>query len=369
MNNVMEEMTEKIQYRADLKGVHRTTEPHTGPVHIKAEPVPYSGGRGFSHYTPYTYVRIKEEPVSYDERNFPDFTDHLQSPPTLIKKELVRRDGQCTNPGLSAPTYHPPYPIHRVKEEPMLYNGERFTDSYFYTPVDHRQQYPSTHIKKDGLYGQKINYDSHQRIYASQKSYSCYECGKGFTRRTHYITHQRIHTGEKPFSCSDCGKNFSQRSYFVSHQRIHTGERPFCCLKCSKSFRIKSSLNKHARTHKLENPYTCPLCRKTFMHKGHFMAHQRIHMEEKRFSCPYCGKAFIHHGHFVAHQRIHTEEKRFSCSYCDKSFIHHGHFVAHQRVHTGEKPFPCSDCGARFSTHHNLVVHQRLHSTPAISFY
>ncbi|XP_066443895.1 gastrula zinc finger protein XlCGF8.2DB-like [Eleutherodactylus coqui] len=346
-----------------LEHTHMPTAPPTGHINMKAEAVSCDGadlfdnGAGlFTDHVPFLYVRVKEEPFSSDGRT--DLGDH----PIHIKKEVVSCDrGQSSDPSVSAPTDRTHYWLHHIKEEPGFYYGENFTG--------HNPDYASPHGKKDGQFRQEVNVDVQQKIYTQQKSFSCCECGKGFTRRTHYVTHQRIHTGVKPFSCSDCGKSFSRRSYFVSHQRIHTGERPFCCFTCSKGFRIKSSLNKHLRTHRLDNPYTCPLCRKSFIHKGHFVAHQRIHMEEKRFSCSYCGKVFIHHGHFAAHQRIHTEEKRLSCSYCDKSFIHHGHFVAHLRVHTGEKPFTCSVCGACFSTHHNLGVHQRLHSAPAISFF
>ncbi|KAG8548437.1 hypothetical protein GDO81_025358 [Engystomops pustulosus] len=363
----MGDMTEKMYFRdeLDLEGTH-PADIAKNAIHMKAEPILYREGnlsdsdggffRGSYRTLPYTYVHIKEEPVSYDERA--DFTDQLQAPPTHIKKEQVSCDrGPSTDPNspYRLPTVHTQYPFHRIKEESALCDEENLTGHYIYTSAAHYQQCPITDVKRDGYFGQALSLDD------QQKSFSCR------TRRTHYMTHQRIHAGE--FSCPDRGKSFSQNSYFVAHQRIHTGERPSSCFKCSKSFRLKGSLNKHLRSHKLDNPYTCPMCRKSFIHKGHFVAHQRIHTEETRFSCTYCGKAFIHHGHLVAHQRIHTEEKKFSCPYCDKSFIHHGHFVAHQRVHTGEKPFPCPECGTCFSTHHNLVVHQRLHSSPAISFF
>ncbi|KAM4614118.1 uncharacterized protein O3C94_022156 [Discoglossus pictus] len=173
-------------------------------------------------------------------------------------------------------------------------------------------------------------YNSHQKINANEKPFTCSVCGKCFTHKSSLNTHQRIHTGEKPFPCSECGKCFRKNSNLVSHQRIHTGQKPFSCTECGKCFSWKSNLVLHQITHKGEKP----------------------------FACSECGKCFIQNSDLVRHQKIHTGEKPFACSECGKCFNRNSNLVTHQKSHTGEKPFSCVKCGKCFIQKSNLMVHR-----------
>ncbi|XP_073420900.1 gastrula zinc finger protein XlCGF66.1-like [Dendrobates tinctorius] len=204
------------------------------------------------------------------------------------------------------------------------------------------KQVPSS----DSLLTTKEN-QCHQRDIKKQtapkakKPFSCSECGKCFTWKSHFVNHQRTHTGEKPFSCSECGKCFTWKSHFVNHQRTHTEDKPFSCSECGKYFTWKSRFVTHQRTHTGEKPFSCSECGKCFAQKSHFVIHQRTHTGEKPFSCSECGKCFNNKTDCVKHQRTHTGEKPFSCSECGKCFSKISNCVKHQRTHTGEKPFTC----------------------------
>ncbi|XP_053307063.1 zinc finger protein 845-like [Spea bombifrons] len=298
------------------------------------------------------------------------------------------------------------YPVTRIKEESALCEGGGFIDPNISTSRDNTQlQYTSTLIKnesgtyEEGSLSLKMSKmetcsdaSSHppfqadhptksvhncseslesftstsdlssQESHNGDKTFSCPDCGKGFTQSAHLLTHQKSHTGEKPFSCSECWECFTDKLSLFRHQIIHTGERGFSCPECGKCFTRSSRLVRHQFLHTGEKPFTCSDCGKDFTHKSKFLKHRRIHTGERPFSCSDCGKCFTDKSTLDRHRRIHTGEKPFACPECGKSFIQRSILVTHLRIHSGEKPFACSVCGKRFSQNANLLKHQLIHT-------
>ncbi|KFO25065.1 Zinc finger protein 57 like protein [Fukomys damarensis] len=111
--------------------------------------------------------------------------------------------------------------------------------------------------------------------------FSCYTCGKGFSKISYLHSHQFVHSPRKTNSCGQCGKLFRNPKALSYHRRMHLGERPFCCSLCDKTYCDASGLSRHRRVHRGYRPHSCPVCGKGFRDQSELKRHQKIHQNQE----------------------------------------------------------------------------------------
>ncbi|XP_069058956.1 zinc finger protein 182-like isoform X2 [Pleurodeles waltl] len=228
--------------------------------------------------------------------------------------------------------------------------------------IDSLTAYPSESGSMSENESNTCSPKTQQGIPKSESSFTCTDCGKRFSGKTHLLMHQQIHTGVRPYQCTECEKSFNQKGNLVTHLRIHTGVKPFHCTMCEKSFNQKGNLLTHLRIHTGGKPFQCTVCEKSFTQKHVLLMHQCTHTGVRPFQCTECDKSFIRKNNLKEHQIIHKGERAFHCNVCEKSFTYKQNLIAHQRIHTGERPFQCPQCEKSFTRKRYLLNHQNSHT-------
>ncbi|XP_040593822.1 zinc finger protein 20-like [Mesocricetus auratus] len=196
----------------------------------------------------------------------------------------------------------------------------------------------------------------------AKKSYTCKQCGEGFTHRIPLRRHEKSHSVKKPFMCELCGKGFARMGNLLRHKMNPNCEKAFLCSHCGKTFSRSACLRRHARIHSGEKPYVCEQCGKTFLHSVYFQIHRRSHTGEKPYVCKQCGKAFTASRYLHIHEQNHAGEKRYVCKQCGNAFSFWNQFQKHKVIHSGVNPFVCKQCGKNFTCSGSLKTHERIHT-------
>ncbi|XP_054566226.1 zinc finger protein 446 isoform X2 [Eptesicus fuscus] len=114
---------------------------------------------------------------------------------------------------------------------------------------------------------------------ARGKRYTCEQCGCGFDWKSVFVIHHRAHRGgpgaPKPlqgprepgaprpprrapparsYTCAECGRGFSWKSQLVIHRKSHAAHQRHVCGDCGRGFDWKSQLVIHRRGHRPRDP-------------------------------------------------------------------------------------------------------------------
>ncbi|XP_078514829.1 uncharacterized protein LOC144773579 isoform X4 [Lissotriton helveticus] len=176
--------------------------------------------------------------------------------------------------------------------------------------------------------------DVHKTFHAGERLLTGSECGHGFMTHQGLTEHQTCHAGNAR------GGQFEG----YDAERARASEKSFSCTQCGRSFFCFSQWKAHIPCHKREPPYSCGECGQTYSLNSDLIAHRKSHIQqqinqiEKQLECSDCG-SFINTNGLVSHQRycakIHT--KIHTCSACGAGFHNVFDLDKHKQTHISLK--------------------------------
>ncbi|KAH3696333.1 hypothetical protein DPMN_083796 [Dreissena polymorpha] len=148
------------------------------------------------------------------------------------------------------------------------------------SPRNHKCPYcDKSFNRKDHLKNHMVTHDPNKKTWKCEvcmKEY-CYS----FSYRTHMAIH-RAERGET-LSCGICKKEFENKEQLLFHLKVHTGaraaknttERTHTCFDCGKKFFTRKDVKRHSVTHTKRKDYLCQHCPQRFGRKDHLTRHLR----------------------------------------------------------------------------------------------
>ncbi|KAM3165258.1 Transcription factor IIIA [Lachancea thermotolerans] len=203
------------------------------------------------------------------------------------------------------------------------------------------------------------------------KTWVCeYEgCSKAFTRPSQLTEHQEtVHQGLKPFTCTECGRQFTRKTHLERHMFTHTAEKPFHCSHCGKGVTTRQQLRRHEITH--TRSFVCPHegCGESFYKHPQLRSHVlAVHLQ--KLNCEFCGKKFQRpyrlKNHIAKHHNPDTVYK-YQCSHgsCVEAFK--TWTALQQHVKEAHPKLQCPTCGKACVGEQGLQMHMRVHSSMTV---
>ncbi|CAL9699748.1 unnamed protein product [Knipowitschia caucasica] len=193
------------------------------------------------------------------------------------------------------------------------------------------------------------------------RPFSCSDCGKHYSKKSHLQRHKLVHSGQKPFGCSQCTSRFLTQAQLSAHMHVHSIRRSFSCSACGKGFSVQAQLQRHMFVHEANRPFRCSACGRSFRMRVDLRRHMRVHAEARPHQCPSCPKSF----RFDSNLTQHLKTLHLMCRVCEQSFRDREqlqeHFLSPQ--HQARLVQTCRQCGRTFTSHAALQRHTQVHSS------
>ncbi|XP_023342322.1 gastrula zinc finger protein xFG20-1 [Eurytemora carolleeae] len=207
-------------------------------------------------------------------------------------------------------------------------------------------------------------------------------------------SHRRSHTAAEFGSkkCQFCDKTFIKESALQLHEAHHEAgkfNKTFSCVQCSKSFSKQSNLARHIRSHFGIKSFFCDQCNAEFVDSTRLKEHSWIHLDYAKFKCPIpeCDQTFRHRSNLKNHMSSHhNEPKKYPCNLCNKSFAFEYKLRNHSRWHKLEEEskkkekieetvtefkdssvYVCGSCSREFISIDDFGIHCKEYHNQSIS--